>query len=149
MNIKNMLIHLSIVMLLGLPAACRSTHEVAVGDTIQPLPGSDVVRILGPSSLRSDGSVRNRRVDRPDGQLLMTATATELRFHQVDPWARNELVVAAANAGLKPQAVEGWIRIEGPRMLAISEQIDAEVYDVQLEIWKTAAEPRKRQREVD
>jgi len=149
MNMKTLLICFLTVMLSGLPAACRSSHELAAGDTSQPLPGSDAVRIPGPSSLRSDGSVRNRRVHRPDGQLLMTTTATELRFHQVDPWARNELVVAAANAGVAPQLVEGWIRIEGPRMLAVSEQIDAEVYDVQLEIWKCAAEPRKRQREVE
>ena len=149
MNTKTMLICLLTMMMSGLPAACRSSHEVAVGDTINPLPGSDAVKIPGPSSLRSDGSVRNRRIARPDGQLLMTATATELRFHQVDPWARNEMVVAAANAGVAPEAMEGWIRIQGPRMLAVSEQIEAEVYDVQLEIWKCAAEPRKRQREVE
>ncbi|MBG83370.1 MAG: hypothetical protein CMJ40_02355 [Phycisphaerae bacterium] len=137
------------MMLACLTVACKSSHEAAVGKTIEPLPGSDAVRIPGPSSLRSDGSVRNRRMNRPDGRLLKTATATDLRFHQVEPWARNELVMAASNAGLAPEGVEGWIRIEGPRMLPISKQVEAEVYDVQLEIWKCAAEPRKREREVE
>ncbi len=149
MNTKTLLICLLIAFPTVILTACKSTHEVAVGNTIQPLPGSDTVKLLGPSSLRSDGSVRNRRVNRPDGQLLMTTNATELRYHQVDPWSRNQLVIAAANAGLSSDSVQGWIRIEGPRMLAINELIDAEVYDVKLEIWKNAAEPRKREREVE
>ena len=149
MNTKNLLTCLLVLMIPGVPSACTSTRDMAIGDIIEPLPGADAVRLPGPSMLRSDGSVRNRRLDRPDGQLLMTMSAKELRFHQVDAWARNEIVMAAARQGLAPDKVEGWIRIEGPRMLAIDEQIDAEVYDVQLEIWQCAAEPRRREREVE
>ncbi|MDG2095221.1 MAG: hypothetical protein P8J89_08125 [Phycisphaerales bacterium] len=149
MNTKTLIICLSTLMLSAALTGCTSTRDLAVGETIEPLRGSDTVRLPGPSMLRSDGSVRNRRIDRPDGQLLMTVSATELRFHQVDSWARNELVVAAANAGVGPEDVEGWIRIQGPDMLAIDEEIDVEVYKVQLEIWQCAAEPRKREREVE
>ena len=149
MNMKSLLICLLVLLIQGVQPGCASKRDMVIGNRIEPLPGADAVRLPGPSMLRSDGSVRTRRVDRPDGQLLMTTSAQELRFHQVDAWARNEIVMAAARNGLAPDKVEGWIRIQGPRMLPIDERIDAEVYDVQLEIWQCAAEPRKREREVE
>lgn len=130
-------------------AACVSARQSAVGKRIEPLDGSDEVRLLGPSSLRPDGTVRTLRVNRPDGHMLMSTSAIQLRFHQVEAWARNEMVMAGSNLGIRLDRLDGWIQIEGPRMLPVTPQIDAEVYDVQLEIWERAPEPRQREREVE
>lgn len=128
---------------------CRSASEVAVGKSIQPRAGADSVRLPGPSSIRPDGSVRNRQIDTPNGRLLKTITATSLRHQQVDPWARNQVLVVAANHNLNSDQVEGWILITGPRELPVDDEILAQVYDVTLEVWKLAETPRKRQREVE
>lgn len=140
---------LLLTLLALLAPGCRSDSEVAVGKSIRLLPGADLVFLPGPSSIRPDGSVRNRRLDTPNGRLLKTTTATALRHQQVDSWGRNQVLIVAANHNLKPDQVEGWILITGPRELPVSEDISAQVYDVTLEIWKRAEVPRKRQREVE
>ncbi|MDG2423849.1 MAG: hypothetical protein P8M22_07710 [Phycisphaerales bacterium] len=113
------------------------------------MPGTELVRLPGPSSIRQDGSVRNRLIDKPNGHLLLTASANAVSQEQVDEWARNQVLQAAAANGLEVNAVEGWIQISEPRVIAVDDDTTQNIYDVNLEIWKLAVTPLRRQREVD
>ncbi|MCH2132497.1 MAG: hypothetical protein MK116_01980 [Phycisphaerales bacterium] len=149
MNTPPRLLVALLLATLAVMTGCRHSSEIARGKQITPLAGSTSVDIPGPSTIRPDGSVRNRHMDRPDGHLLRTSSTQALRAHQVDPWARNETLVVAADSGLTADDVTGWLQITGPRMLVIDDTTTAEVYDVTLEVWKIAATPPQRERQVD
>ena len=88
-------------------------------------------------------------MDKPNGYLLVTTSANALSQEQVDAWARNQVLQAAAANGLEVNAVEGWIQISEPREIAVDDDITQKSYDVNLEIWKLAETPLRRQRDVD
>ena len=141
---RPLLFPLMILFLLG----CQKPVDPVRGRTIDPLAGSRQVSIPGPSELRPDGSVRDTRLNRPNGRLLRVCAGTDLRHHQVEAWARNEAVMVAADSGLSSHEVIGWMQIRGPRNLQLEDGLTTTVYDVRLEIWKPAASPIEREREV-
>ena len=142
-----------IILILALTAwttaGCRTSSKATKRAPAVQMPGTELVRLPGPSSIRQDGSVRNRLIDKPNGHLLLTASANAVSQEQVDEWARNQVLQAAAANGLEVNAVEGWIQISEPRVIAVDDDTTQNIYDVNLEIWKLAVTPLRRQREVD
>ena len=138
------LLALTLLMMTG----CKTATEIAQGKSIQPIVGSSKIQIPGPSSIRPDGSVKDIRLNRPNGRLLQICAQQQLRLHQVQPWARNQAMIVASESGLSANDVQGWIQIKGPRTITVEEVIKVAVYDVRLEVWRLADPPRKREREV-
>ena len=139
---------LLVLTMLWIPG-CLTATEIAQGKPIQPIVGSSRIQIPGPSSIRADGTVKDIRLNRPNGRLLQICAQQQLRAHQVEPWARNQAMMVASNSRLSADDVEGWIQIKGPRTITVEEVVKVQVYDVRLEVWRLAEPPRKRERAVE
>ncbi|MBG79637.1 MAG: hypothetical protein CMJ39_02865 [Phycisphaerae bacterium] len=138
-----------LALIMTMTTGCQTVDEIAQGKSIQPIAGSSRIQIPGPSSIRPDGSVKDIKLNRPNGRLLQISGHQQLRAHQVQPWARNQVMTVANASGLSADEVQGWIQIKGPRTITVEEVVKVPVYDVRLEVWKLAQPPRKRERAVE
>ncbi|MAT80154.1 MAG: hypothetical protein CMJ29_10820 [Phycisphaerae bacterium] len=128
--------------------SCAHAPKTVKSTSAMQSPATEQVRLRGPSSIRPDGSIRTRQANRPDGHLLMSNGANSVPREQVEPWARNQVVQAAASSGLAVSEVTGWITIKGPRRLQTEDGNATLLYDVEIEVWKLSSPPRVRQRDV-
>ena len=146
--IRSALLIIALLLTAMASGSCKASSRPAQATAIKKLPGTEQIRLPGPSSIRPDGSVRNRRINKPNGYLLLTISEEAVDQHHVDQWARNQILQAAASNQLGVDEVEGWILIDGPHLLQTDDGLTTRLYDITLEVWKCAATPRRRQRDI-